>query len=65
MENLTEVLGKIPEKMNKDFPTTMVNGREVPVCPGCGRVTDMGPAGLRDCQFCMQLLLNRIGNFNI
>jgi len=50
---IAEALEKWRKNSLEMYPSTTVNGREVPVCKKCGRITDMSPVGSHDCQHCM------------
>lgn len=38
------------EEREKTFPSRLINGKEYPVCPLCGQVTDCGSVWIRTCQ---------------
>ena len=65
MDNLAQILSDISLVKNNVYPTTLVNGKELPVCPKCGQVTDLNPLSSKDCLSCMEKMLEELGPFNV
>jgi hypothetical protein len=59
-EELLRALEESQSVLGELYPTTLINSREVPVCPKCGQITDIGPMGSHECSYCLREMLSEL-----